>query len=243
MGNATAGREVASELVLPGGRPSKGSDRVVPLGRHGRPKEEIEKIQRDRILDAFVIVVGRTGLAKAHVADVCAEAGVSTREFYAVFLNKDDCFLSAFDAGARLVFQGAKQAYEQAEGRWEDRLRATLDVVFGLLGANPAFARLCILESQYAGPVAGERLSGIVRGFRRTFGGGEIPSLSQDLTGDGLESVLIGGAFRPVVEYVREGKADRLPELVPLVTYFLTLAVVGPERAARQLTLDRTALD
>lgn len=240
MGNAT-GPESTTEYVLPGRSIPKGSDRLVPIGRHGRPKEEIERIQRQRILDAFVVVVGRTGVQKAHVSDVCAEAGVSTREFYAVFRNKDDCFISAFDAGARVVFQGARQVYEQAEGRWEERLLATLQFVFTLLGENPAFARLSILESQYAGPAAYDRLNGVVRGFRQTLGGKmAMRSPVGDMPADALESAIVGSAFQPVVDYVREGKAERLAELVPLLAYTLCLPLVGPERAARLLNQARS---
>jgi AcrR family transcriptional regulator len=230
MSETTTKPVTPSMVVLPGGRSPRGADRVVPRGRHGHPREEIEVIQRARILDAFANELGAAGLNGAHVANICGAAGVSTKEFYAVFKSKDECFLAAFDLGAEMVIEQGAAAFGKKRGLWEERVRAAIKAMLEVLQANPDFARLCVVEVYHA--TGGlERLNGVINRCRWMFGGGDRPPDP----GDAFESALIGSAFRPIAEYVADGKADRLTELVPVMTYSLALPVVGWERAARQL--------
>jgi len=220
--------------MLPGGRSPQGEDRKVPRGRHGQPRAKIAAIQRARILDAFVNEVGNAGLGGAHVAHVCAAAGVSTKEFYSVFRSKDDCFLAAFEMGADHVCRIAEEAYLAADGQWEDRLRAGIAAMMATLQGNPAYARLAVLEVHQAGPASLDKLTAAIAKFRKALGGGD-PKPPPGLPAAAFESTLVGIGFRPLAEYVAAGKFDQLPELVPVLTYSLALPVVGPERAARLL--------
>lgn len=222
--------------MLPGGRCPQGEDRQVPRGRHGQPREKIVAIQRARILDAFVNEVGEAGLDGAHVAHICAAAGVSTKEFYAVFHSKDECFLAAFEMGADIICEAAHDAYEATEGPWEDKVRAAITAMLSALEGNPAYARLSVVEVYQAGPAGLDKLTEVIGRFRKILGGGD-PKPPEGLPGDAFESTLVGIGFHPLGDYVVAGKADRLTELVPVLTYSLALPVVGPERAARQLQL------
>lgn len=220
--------------MLPGGRDPQGDDRKVPRGRHGQPREKIAAIQRARILDAFVNEVGDAGLDGAHVAHICAAAGVSTKEFYAVFHSKDECFLAAFEMGAEVICNAAHDAYEDTNGPWEDKVRSAITAMLGALEGNPAYARLSVMEVYQAGPAGLAKLTEVIGRIRQILGGGD-PKPPPGLPGDAFESTLVGIGFHPMGEYVAAGKADRLTELVPVLTYSLALPVVGPERAARQL--------
>ncbi|HEX3947590.1 MAG TPA: TetR/AcrR family transcriptional regulator [Acidimicrobiales bacterium] len=233
---AEAGNRVlGGPVLLPGGRPARGADRQVPIGRHGLPREEIRAVQRAKILDAFVAEVGDKGFAGTKVIDVCGRAAVSAKEFYTVFGSKDDCFFTAFDLGAELVWAQGSAAFEQAEGLWEDRVRAAIQAMLETLAANPAFCRLCIVEARYAGPDGMERLQAVIQRCRRLLGGDRQVEVPPGMPVDACESALVGGALRPLVDYVRAGRAGELAELVPLLTYSIALPVVGQQRALRQL--------
>jgi AcrR family transcriptional regulator len=221
-------------VVLPGGRSPRGEDRIVPRGRHGHPRAEIESIQRARILDAFVEVVGRDGFSGARIADICAVAGVSTKEFYAIFRRKEDCFLAAFDAGATLVCDQGQRAFEKENKPWERRVRSAIHAMLEVLAANPAFARLCIVEVHHVGSEGMGRLNGVIRRCCQTFGG-TGPEPPPGLSGEAYEDALVGSVFRPLIEYVVADNAKDLTDLVPMLAYSLALPVVGMERAVRQL--------
>ncbi len=233
-GESAVPNPVSPSAKLPGGRSPQGDDRKVPRGRHGQPREKIAAIQRARILDAFVNEVGEAGLDGAHVAHICAAAGVSTKEFYAVFHSKDECFLAAFEMGADIICTAAHDAYEAVDGPWEDKIRAAITAMLLALEGNPAYARLSVMEVYQAGPAGLEKLTEVIGRIRKILGGGD-PRPPLGLPGDAYESTLVGIGFHPLGEYVAAGKADRLTELVPVLAYSLALPVVGPERAARQL--------
>lgn len=222
-------------VVLPGTCQDK--LRRVPRGRHGHPRAEIEAIQRARVLDSFVREVGHRGLAGTRIVDVCTGAGVSPTEFYVSFSDKEACFFAAFDLGSRIVCDQGAQAYEQAEGPWEHRLQAAIHTMLELLAANPAFARLCIVEPQHAGPEAAARLEAVIDRCRKAFGCTSPVKPPPGLLRNPYESMLLGGALRPLTAYVVAGKAQHLAELSPVITYWLALLTVGRERAQSVLGL------
>lgn len=245
MSNGTGGvvdAATAGPVVLPGGRPPNGDDRVVPIGRHGRPREEIRAVQRARILDAFVAELGEHGLAQTRIMTVCRRAGVSAKEFYTQFQNKEDCFFAAFDVGADLVFEQGSAAFARTEGLWEDRVRAAIGAMLEALAANPAFCRLCIVEAAQAGPAGMERLNAVILRCRTLLGGDRDLEAPAGVPAKACESAVIGGALRPLAEYVMAGRAAELASLVPLLIYTITLAAVGHSRAVRQLRLQPTPI-
>lgn len=228
-------RDGAEALVLPGSRSPHGPDRIVPIGRHGHPKEEIGNIHQARLIDAFVEVVGRVGYDGARISEISRKAGVSNGVFYSRFTNKEDCYVTAFDIGARQLVERAKAAYDAAVGPWEDRVRAGIEAILVCLAANPSFARLCAVNTVRVGPVAVEHANAVIDNLRRAFDAHGQPEVPPALEGAPMDAVLTGALTRPVFTYVKKGKTDQLPELTPCLAYFLTLLTLGPERAARQV--------
>lgn len=218
------------EAVLPGSRTPNSPDRQVRHGRHGRPPHEVRELQRTRILDAFVREVGSQGLDKAHVGRICKAAGVSTRGFYEVFESKDHCLCEAFDVGARTICEHGVLAFEQAEGRWEERVRVALHVMLGILSANPDFSRLCLVEYGRGNVAARHRFEDVVRSCREAFGGGPSRPVA-GMSGEVFETVLVGSVLGPLTEFAGNGRAAELVDLVTLLTYVIAAHVVGEDRA------------
>jgi AcrR family transcriptional regulator len=76
-----------------GDRDGAGPGRPV---RPGRPRRYEAAEERQRLLDAGFGVIGRRGYGDATVADILAEAGVSTRSFYRHFASKDELLHALF---------------------------------------------------------------------------------------------------------------------------------------------------
>lgn len=223
--------------VLPGSRPPLGPDRVVPRGRHGHSREEIQRVHRARLLDAFVEVVGEVGYENTKIVEVCKRAGVSNRAFYATFTDKEDCFLAAFDVGTRFLVEKVTGAFESAEGPWLSRVQAGVEVAMAYLAANPAFARFCTIEPPRVGPAAVERLNSVIENCRRRFEADQRAIATPALRDGPREAVLVGAVVRPVFGYIEEGKIELLPDLAPSLVDFLSLAVLGAEPAGSPLEL------
>src|SRR5271170_7493379 len=94
-------------------------------GPSGLPPGQVAEIQRSRMLSAAIQAVEEVGYTRMTVAQVISRAKVSRKTFYDVFIDREDCFLAAFEqtiGQARLL---AKEAYE-AEPNWRDGIRAAL---------------------------------------------------------------------------------------------------------------------
>ena len=93
-----------------------------PRGRHRLPPEVIARSQRERLLEAAVRVVAAKGYAATTVADLTREAGISRTTFYAMFDDKEGCFLAAYDGVVDALVRRVTAAYE-TEGEWPQRAR------------------------------------------------------------------------------------------------------------------------
>jgi AcrR family transcriptional regulator len=119
-------------------------------GSESTSREQVEDIQRARILSAMVEAAAKQGYIGAAVAPVVARAGVSRRTFYELFDGREDCFLAAFEWGVEQVRQAAVEAYD-SQRSWRDRVRHGLAALLAFLDAEPELARVCVIEALGAG--------------------------------------------------------------------------------------------
>lgn len=130
--------------------------RQLPRGRHGLPRETVIAAQRDRILLAMAEAMSENGYVGTPVAAVIKRAGVSRETFYEQFRSKEDCFEAAYERAVELLLAGilavtgAEFDDETDTARVERVLAAYLDA----LAAEPAYARLFLVEVYAVGPEA-----------------------------------------------------------------------------------------
>lgn len=220
---------------LPGNAAQHAGSKVVPIGRHGRPREEIKAIQRRRIVDAFVDEVGQNGYEGVRVVSVCIEAGVSTKEFYAIFRGKESCFLYALDVGTDVVCDLMQSTFDHAPGSWEHRLQLAVTAMLVLLAANPGFARLSVVEAAKATALSADHVAATTMRCSEIFSGPRPRPALANLPSDAFMSTLVGRALRPMVDYVESGRVSELPALAATITYSIASPVVGEERALRAI--------
>ncbi|WP_067566483.1 TetR/AcrR family transcriptional regulator [Nocardia acidivorans] len=63
----------------------------------GRAVTERKAERRQRFLDAAIQIFGERGYANCSLADVCAAAGLSKRQFYEEFATREDVLVAAYD--------------------------------------------------------------------------------------------------------------------------------------------------
>jgi AcrR family transcriptional regulator len=99
-----------------------------PATRAGRPRRFESEDELRLLLDAALVVMERNGYAAAAVADILAEANLSTRSFYRHFESKDQllcalCRREAETASARLALElEAAEDPQQALDAWIDEI-------------------------------------------------------------------------------------------------------------------------
>ncbi len=118
--------------------------------------------QRERILLAARDVFAGRGYAGAGIEEIVARARVSRTTFYAFFQNKEDCLLGVFELGLDRVGRAVVQAVADAGAlnlAPAERVRAEVHAVAGALAADPAMARILLIEIVGATPAAEEARS------------------------------------------------------------------------------------
>lgn len=206
----------------------------LPRGRHGLPREFVVRSQRERLLDATSRAVSELGYPGLTVAAILQRAGVSRKTFYEHFSDKEECFLAAYDIVTAGLLHGVSEAYERP-GPWPQRIRAGLAELLRLLAAEPAFARMCIVEVLAAGPRAQQRRDDTMRRFTVFFDAG-LRELPPAITAPSLvaESV-VGAIYEIVYARIRRGETDTLPEILDDLVYVALVPFLGREQAARGL--------
>jgi AcrR family transcriptional regulator len=210
----------------------------LPRGRHGLPRELVERSQRERLLAAVVRVVAAKGYNATSVADVLEEAGVGRESFYELFDDKLDCLLAAHSALVDHLEASVKAVYDEP-GPWVDRVRRSVAAMLAWFAADPAAARVTVVELAAVGSAGRERFQ---EGFRRFawlmeegYDGAEL-----GVARPHASKLAIGAGIARVYEEVVRGRTAELPTLLPALTYEVLVPFVGEEvaRAQEQLAAE-----
>jgi AcrR family transcriptional regulator len=136
----------------------------------GGARDEVEQNQRERLFGAMVAVVAEKGYQATTVADLVELSGVSSRTFYDLFPDKRACFMAAMETMVEAAVAAAADAVsgrsrKGGRGSWEARARAGSRAFAEIVVAQPAAARMCLVEAYAAGPKALAPLEEATAGF------------------------------------------------------------------------------
>jgi AcrR family transcriptional regulator len=193
----------------------------------------IARSQRERALAAAIAVVAEKGYKATSVSDITREAGISRTTFYEMFDDKEACFLAAYDDAVDRLVRLVSAAYE-AEERWPDRARAGLAALLEALAAEPALARLALVDVGAAGPAAQRRYRAAVQRLTPLFDEGrDFAAGGRDLPAN-TSRMAIGGVAGLIADELVAGRAERLPGLLSEALFSMLTPYIGPTAAARE---------
>lgn len=133
------------------------TSRQLPRGRHGLSREAVIASQRDRILSAMAQAMTENGYVGTSVATIIKRAGVSRETFYEQFRSKEECFEVAYERAVRLLLErivAATATLRDTPATREQRIETMLGAYLSGLAADPADARLYLIEVYAVGPEA-----------------------------------------------------------------------------------------
>lgn len=175
----------------------------------------VVKNQRERLMAAMVAVVAKRGYETTRVADVLELAGVSRSAYYQHYSNKEECFLATLDALLEMVDPLVAKTYRATDGAWDERLTAVFDKLVELIVAQPAAARLWLVETYAAGPDAIERVERLGARVERL----TAKALSESPDRQGMPKnairAILGGLRHVIQTRLRHGREGELVELAP----------------------------
>ena len=201
----------------------------LPRGRHGLPRELVERSQRERLLAAVVRVTAEKGYDSTTVGDILGEAGVGRESFYELFDDKLDCMLAAHAILVDNLEEKVREAYA-SPGPWVQRARKALAATLDWFAADPTSARFTVVEPGTVGLETRSIFQGAFSRFVRL--------LDEGLEEDELEPELaqatalgVGAILARIYEEIVLGRAAELPRLLPDLTYELLIPFVGEAQA------------
>lgn len=204
----------------------------LPPGRHGLSRTFVAENQRERLLNGVVEAVGERGYNEATIARIAAAAKMSRRTFYEYFVDKEDCFLAAYDViddhirAAMLAVPGAAQP-------WPECVRARLAALLDVLARDPVVAGFYLVEPLAAGGRPAERYRQAVQLLADSIRPEPIPA-GADM--EVRDQALIGGVTTLIVRRLNAGGGERLPELLPDLIELVLAPYLGREEARRAAT-------
>ena len=205
-----------------------------PRGRHRLPPEVIARSQRERLLEATVRVVAEKGYGATTVADLTREAGISRTTFYAMFEDKEACFLAAYDSVVDTLVRRVAKAYE-AEERWPDRARAGLAALLEALAGEPQIARLALVDVGAAGPAAQRRYRAALQRLTPLFDEGRDFAPGGRALPANTSRMAIGAVAGLISDELAEGREEYLPRLLSDLLFATLMPYIGPAAAAREV--------
>jgi AcrR family transcriptional regulator len=198
-------------------------------GGGARPSGTLAASQRERILDGAEQLIGQHGCSGTSIEAIVKAAGVSSVTFYDHFEDKEACFVAAFDravveTGARM--REAADRVEAATGSggegddpaWPGRVRAALSALLEAAAAEPARARLCLVEAQTAGPAMRARCEATLDAVAAELRHGRLLETAPRGLPDTVEEAAVGGIAWLVRQRVELGRSDGIDELLPKLT-------------------------
>ena len=129
---------------------------------------------------ALTVLADERGYQLLRVEDLIARAGVSRGAFYEQFRGRDDLLVAAIGEIGALGLRDAETAFRRG-GSAAVRLRAAVEGLIGFAVAQPAAARLWLVDAYGAGPDAVDAAERWLAGVR-------------DLVSEGLTELATGDA-------------------------------------------------
>jgi AcrR family transcriptional regulator len=181
----------------------------------GTVRAEVEQNQRERLFGAMIALVAEKGYEATTLNDLAEVSGVSSRSFYQLYESKQAIFEEALQTVTGLAVALATQVGNDPElGGWEERARAGSHAFAEMVVAQPAAARLVLIEGFGAGREVVVPLEGAIAGFEAL--AREIAAQSPERAE--MPAEMIGAYTGAIEEIVRmrllAGEEAELPDLI-----------------------------
>jgi AcrR family transcriptional regulator len=195
----------------------------------------VSVLQRARVLDATVGLVCEFGARQLTVRRVTVRAGVSSKTFYDLFADRDECLLAAFDHAVQQLATVARSAYA-VEREWLARVRSGLNALLVFLDREPLLPRFVFVEALACGPLVLARRARVLEelaqvidtGRADTKAGRELPPF----TAEGV----VGAVWGVIHARLLESSPGPLVDLLNPLMAMIVLPYRGPAAATRELS-------
>lgn len=198
--------------------------------RPALPREFVAVHKRRRMMDAMAELTAERGYGATKIADVVSRAGVARKTLYDNFSGKEELFLAAFETAVSEARESVEAACATVAEDDGEAVEAGLEALLGFLAANPAQARMCMVEALSATPATAVQYEEAMQEFVALLREGTptAPELPET-----LEETLVGGVAWVLQQRIRNDEAEVVSRLLPELSGFVLSPYRGvgkPER-------------
>jgi AcrR family transcriptional regulator len=196
----------------------------------GRSAKDAE---RELLCAALTALVAEYGYRALSVEQLLQRACLDRSAFDRNFSDLEDCFAAVWERADAELGERLAAAYEEPDGFWPRRLRAALAALIDFLEADPARARLYVVDVMQVSErlrlrreASQERLAELIdRG--REAAPNSVP--------ENISEAVAGAIWHRLEGRLRRNGAAGLRAELPLMTYFAVLPFCGSEIASAEL--------
>lgn len=128
----------------------------LPRGKHALDRDEVDAVQRERLMAAFTEIVADRGLAGTTVTRIVARAAVSKGAFYRCFGNLAECEEAAYERFISVLLEHLARALDP-KAEWPEFVGSAVRAYLEALQADPVTSRAMQVELDAAGARARRR--------------------------------------------------------------------------------------
>jgi AcrR family transcriptional regulator len=204
---------------------------------HGLDAEAVVRHQRARLRAAMVELVVRGGYTAVRVSDLIRLAHISRPTFYALYSDKEECLLDAYDETSRLLSRAIVDAYRRSRHP-DGPVRSGMGAFLEFAAAEPDATAFFVYGGLGGGGRGLERYNRAFVALMRRIrsGGAGVGRLQAD---DLTIRAVLGGVREVAATRLRRGEADSLPGLADeLTAWVLSYPPDAPAILAERPTRD-----
>ncbi|MFI4977799.1 MAG: TetR/AcrR family transcriptional regulator [Solirubrobacterales bacterium] len=195
-------------------------------GRPGISKEEVAANHRERILYAAAQLAGEKGYTATTIADITRRAGIDGRAFYALFIDKQDVFMTVHELGLQQVMNATSSAFF-AGASWPERIWEAGRAFTQFLEQNPLITHVGFVEAHAVGPGAAQRVQDSHIAFAMFLQEGYLHVSRQPPPARAAVEAIISTLFEIVYHQARAGAKLKISGLLGQMTFLCLAPFLG----------------
>jgi AcrR family transcriptional regulator len=206
--------------------------RRLPPGRPGISNEEVAANHRERILYAAAQLAATQGYSATTIAQITRRAGIDGRNFYALFIDKQDAFMTLHEIGLQQVLNVTAGAFFSGAS-WPERIWQATAALTRFLESNPLIAHVGFVEAHAVGAGASQRVNDSHAAFAIFLQEGYLNVKRGSPPSPTAVEAIVTAVFEIVYQQARGSAAPKLAGLAGHIAFLCLAPFLGAEEANR----------
>ena len=148
-----------------------------------------------------------------------------------IFPDQEACFLADYDAILGRFVTEVRKACQGPGLTWPEQIELGVEASLSFLAAEPAFARMCIVDMFSAGPSALERYLSAIRLIAAFVDVGRTGMPGREEVPESVAGMVVGGAAVVIRAEIVDERTQYLPDVGPDILYSLLVPFMEQDEA------------